>query len=101
MITDAQIKAMDPVMAATWIVGGGPLSDAQLRVLAIACRHGGYVEAGNGEHRGHVERVSASAVNALIRRGYLTRCYGSEGGIAGRLSMSARERLATTLKEQP
>lgn len=100
MITDDQIKAMNPEMAAAWIVGMGPISKAQYRVLVIACRNGGHVEAGIGAHKGHVERVPASALLALVRRGYLMQSYGSEGGVAGRLSPSARERLAATLKGQ-
>jgi hypothetical protein len=94
VITDDQIAALNPEMATTWIVGVMPLSDAQRRVLAIACRNGGFVAAGTGSHRGRVERVPASALLALVRRGYLTHCYGSEGGVAGRLSESARDKLA-------
>ncbi len=60
MITDDQIKALNPEMAAMWIQGMGPLSKAQYRVLVIACRNGGYVGAGTGEHRGHVERLCAA-----------------------------------------
>jgi hypothetical protein len=96
-----RIKALNPEMAATWIAGVSPLTDAQRRVLAIACRNGGYVEAGVGEHRGHVERVPAAAVLALVRRHYLTPCYGSEGGVAGRLSPNSLAKLAAVLKEQP
>ena len=95
MITDDQIKAFNPEMAAMWIVGSGArLSKAQWRVLVIACRNGGYVEAGVGAHKGHVERVSASALLALVRRGYLTQLHGTEGGVAGQLSERAREKLA-------
>jgi hypothetical protein len=99
MITDAQIKGLNPEMAAIWIVGASPLSNAQHRVLAIACRNGGFVAAGTGTHEGHVERVSASAVLALIRRGYLEHCYSSESGVAGRLSERSREQLTITLKK--
>lgn len=103
MITDDQIKALNPEMAAMWIVGSGAaLSKAQWHALVIACRNGGYVGAGKGSHRGLVERVSAPAVLALIRRGYLTHCYGSEGGVAGRLSDQARSKLADVApKGQP
>lgn len=94
MITDDQIKAMNPEMAATWIVGSGAsLSKPQYQALVIACRNGGHVEAGGGAHKGHVERVSAPALLALVRRGYLTHCYGTEGGVAGQLSERARSRL--------
>jgi hypothetical protein len=55
------------------------------RTLAIAKRDGGRVNAGKGEHAGHVERVSASAIRALIKRGLLVHCYSSEGGFAGKL----------------
>jgi hypothetical protein len=89
VITDDQLKAMNPEMAAMWIVGSAAsLSKPQYQALVIACRNGGYVEAGG------VERVSAAALLALARRGYLARCYGTEGGLAGRLSERARTRLA-------
>ena len=102
MITEEQNRAMNPEMAAMWIVGSGARpSKAQWQALVIACRNGGYVAAGTGEHGGHVERVSASALLALVRRGYLTHCYGSEGGVAGRLSEQSREKLADALKGQP
>ena len=100
MITDDRIKTLNPEMAATWIKGMGPMSEAQYRVLVIACRNGGYVGAGAGEHAGHVERVPASALLALVRRGHLTHCHGSEGGVAGRLSERSREKLADALKGQ-
>jgi hypothetical protein len=101
VITEEQIKAMNPEMAAMWIVGSGARpSKAQWQVLVIACRNGGYVAAGKGEHEGHVERVPASALLALVRRGYLTHCYSSEGGVAGRLSERSREKLADALKGQ-
>ena len=99
MITDEQIKALNPDMAAMWIVDSGA-SKAQWQVLIIACRNGGYVAAGTGEHAGHVERVSASALLALVRRGYLTHCYSPEGGVAGRLSERSREKLADALNAQ-
>lgn len=100
-ITKEQIKALNPEVAAMWIVGSGAsLSKAQFQTLVIACRNGGYVQAGTGEHRGHVERVAASALLGLIRRGYLRHVYGSEGGVAGLLSERSRERLADALKGQ-
>lgn len=100
-ITKERIQQLNPEMAAMWIVGSGAsLSKAQHQVLVIACRNGGYVQAGTGEHRGHVERVPASALLGLIRRGYLTHVYGSEGGVAGQLSERSRERLTDTLKGQ-
>jgi hypothetical protein len=55
------------------------------RVLAIAKRDGGRVCAGKGAHGGHVERVAASTIRALITRGLLIHCYGQDGGFAGRL----------------
>ena len=56
------------------------------RVLGIAIRDRGYVVAGVGAHAGRVERVAASKVLALIRRGYLTHCFSTDGGLAGRLT---------------
>jgi len=88
---------MDPEMAAIWIAGVMPLSDAQRRILAIACHNGGYVAAGTGQQGGRVERIPAATLLALVRRGYLTRCYSSEGGVAGRLSPNAREKLTSML----
>jgi hypothetical protein len=93
-ITDDQIKAMNPEMAATWIKGMGPMSEAQYRVLVIACRNGGFVSA--AESKEISERVPASALLALVRRGYLIR--GSEGHVTGRLSQLARGKLADTVK---
>jgi hypothetical protein len=98
-ITKEQIKELNPEMAAMWIVGSGAsLSKAQHHALVIACRDGGSVQAGTSEHRGHVERVAASALLGLIRRGYLTHMYGSEGGVAGHLSERSRARLTDILK---
>lgn len=101
VITDDQIRAMNSDMAAMWIVGsGGHLSKPQWHALLIACRNGGYVQAGTAEYNGRVEQVSASALRALVRRGYLTHCYDTEGGVAGRLSLHAREQLANVVKAQ-
>jgi hypothetical protein len=55
------------------------------QALAIARRDGGRVTAGTGAHAGHVERVAASTILALIKRGLLIHCYGSEGEVAGKL----------------
>lgn len=77
MITDGQIKALDPAIAA----------------IMIACREGGYVAAGYGEHKGHLEKISASAIRALVRRGYLVEQLSPDGGYAARLSMRARSAL--------
>jgi len=63
------------------------------RVLRIAARSGSVV-AGKGEHAGHVERVSASTVLSLIRRGLLSHIYGSEGGLGGRLTESGLAALS-------
>lgn len=100
MITDAQIRALNPEMAALVISGMGSMSAAQHRVLTIACRNGGFVAAGTGVHLGHVERVPASALLALVRRGYLEHCYASEGGVAGRLSARSRARLTAALGDR-
>ncbi len=95
MVTKEQIQRLNPEMAATWIVGSGaPLSEPQYKALVIASRNGGYVEAGTGSYKGHVERVAASSLRALIRRGYLIHCYGTEGHVAGRLSEFSLGRLS-------
>jgi hypothetical protein len=85
-------------MAAIVISNQAPMTPAQYRVLVICCRQGGFVAAGKGEHAGRVERVDASPIRALIRRGFLVNCYGPEGGFAGRLSPSSLARL-TDLRE--
>lgn len=61
--------------------------DPMIRALAIAKRDG-IVCAGKGEHTGRVERVAASTIRALIRRGILAHCYSPDGGLAGRLPMT-------------
>jgi hypothetical protein len=101
MITDVQITALNPEMAAAWLVGMRTMSKAQYQVLVIACRNGGYVEAGTGTHKGCVERVSASALSALIRRGDLTEISPTEGGLAGQLSTRSRAKLTEVLKKAP
>jgi hypothetical protein len=89
---------MNPTMAALAIVGGGaPLTEAGYRVLEIAVRNGGYVAAGVGAHGGHVERVAASAIRALVRRGYMHAQTSPDGGYAARLSRVARDRLEWAL----
>ena len=101
MITDDQIKALNPDMCVTWIIGTGPhLSNAQYQALRVACRNGGYVEAGTGSYKGRVERVSASAIIALTRRGYLKPCYGSVGGVAGQLAENASAKLAAKANKE-
>lgn len=100
MITPAQIQALNPETAAMWIVGTSAyVSKAQHLALVIACRDGGYVQAGTNAHGGHTERVSASALRALVRRGYLNGCLGAEGGVAGRLSDHSLGRLLATRVE--
>lgn len=94
MLSDEQIKGLDSMMASMTIVNQAPMSSAGWRVLEIACRNGGFVQAGTGSHNGRVERVAASAILALVRRGYLDHCYGTEGGVAGRLSDRSRQRLS-------
>ena len=96
-MTKAQIQALNPETAAMWIVGSSVvLSKAQYQALAIACRDGGRVQAGTNAYGGHVERVSASALRALVRRGYLNHCFGSEGGMGGKLSERSLARLANS-----
>jgi hypothetical protein len=71
-----------------------PLAPEMLRVLRIAERDGGSVSAGSGAYKGRVERVPASTISALIRRGLLEHRYGSEGGLGGRLTEAGRAALA-------
>ncbi len=106
MITKEQILKLHPEMAVMTILGAGPaLSKSQYHALRIACRNGGYVEAGTGTHAGHIERVSvsvsvsvsASALRALVRRGHLNHVFGSEGCMAGQLSEKALAKLSTAL----
>ena len=52
--------------------------------LKIA-RRDGSVSAGRNTYKGCVERVSASAIQALIRRGLLVQTLNTDGGLAGRL----------------
>lgn len=73
------------------------LTDEMLRVLRIAERSGMAV-AGAGVHAGHVERVYAPTVLALIRRGLLSHAYGSEGELGGRLTAEGRATLAMARK---
>jgi hypothetical protein len=98
-LTRDQIQALHPETAARWIVDSVTLSKAQHQALVIACRDGGHVQAGTNAHGGHVERVSASALRALVRRGYLNHCFGSEGGMGGRLSQRALASLANSITE--
>lgn len=63
------------------------LTSTMYRAAVIALRDG-RVSAGVGAHAGHVERVGAPSILALIRRGVLVHCYGSEGGLAGKLSLA-------------
>jgi hypothetical protein len=66
-----------------------------LRVLRIAERDGAVI-AGTGAHAGRVERVPASTVLALLRRGLLSHIYGSEGNVGGRLTDEGHTALAAT-----
>lgn len=74
------------------------LTSEMLRVLRIADRDGGAVAAGTGQHAGHVERVNAATVLALIRRGLLSHIYSGEGGLGGRLTAEGRGALASAQK---
>jgi hypothetical protein len=69
------------------------LTSEMLRVLRIADRDGAVV-AGKGSHAGRVERVNASTVLSLIRRGLLSHIYGGEGGLGGRLTEAGRAALS-------
>lgn len=71
------------------------LTHEMLHVLRIAERDGAVV-AGKGAHAGRVERVNASTVLSLIRRGFLSHIYGSEGGLGGRLTEEGRAALAAS-----
>jgi hypothetical protein len=72
---------------ATFLLAEHPMTESMHRAITIALRDG-RVNAGVGAHAGHVERVGASSILALIRRGVLVHCYGSEGGLAGELSLA-------------
>jgi hypothetical protein len=74
------------------------LTSEMLRVLRIADRDGGAVVAGTGAHAGHVERVPASTILALIRRGLLSHIYGGDGGLGGRLTDAGRAAIAAQKK---
>jgi hypothetical protein len=102
VMTKEQIQALNPGTAAVWIASGtgAPLSKAQHQIIVIACREGGYVQAGTGVHNGHVERVSAQALRALIRRGFFNYTFGSEGGTAGQFSERTLARLALVLNNE-
>ncbi len=69
------------------------ISPEMHRVFVIALRDGCAV-AGRGSHAGHVERVPASTIRALISRGAFVHCFGSEGGYGGRLSARIIQRRA-------
>lgn len=98
MITKEQIKKLDPMMAVIAIVGGGaPLTEAGRHALEIAVRNGGYVAAGVGAYGGHVERVAASTLRALVRRGFMEGQLSPDGGYAARLSQAALDRLEWAL----
>ena len=73
------------------------LTREMVRVLRIAERDGAVV-AGTGAHAGHVERVNASTVRALLHRGLLSHIYGSEGNVGGRLTQAGGEALAQAKK---
>jgi hypothetical protein len=92
-MTSDQIRALNPTMAAIAIANQSPMTPAAQTVLEICCRNGGFVVAGRGSYRGRVERVSASVMRALARRGFLELCISSDGGQAGRLSRAALDRL--------
>ena len=69
------------------------LTDEMLRVLRIAGRDGAVV-AGKGAHAGHVERVHAPTIQALIHRGLLFHSYGPDGGLGGKLTAAGRAALS-------
>ena len=56
--------------------------------LAMAARNGGKV--GTGAYGARDERVAPATIRALIARGLLTPCYGSEGEMAGELTAAGR-----------
>ncbi len=93
VITKDQIQSLDPETAVAWIVGSlaAPLSKAQHHALVAAIRDGGYIQAG--------KHVSASALRALARRGYLNIYVGSEDGMDGQLSERSMARLAASRTE--
>jgi hypothetical protein len=56
--------------------------------LTSAARNGGKV--GTGAYGARGERHSPATIRALIARGLLTSCYGSEGEMAGELTAAGR-----------
>jgi len=74
------------------------VSDAQARALKHAHVNGGVVSAGNDAYAGRVVRISARALDALIRRGLGTHRYNGDGGYAMELT-AAGANLAKTLVE--
>lgn len=61
------------------------LTTKMKQALAIAARDGS-VAAGNGAHAGRVERVHPMTILSLIKQGYLSHCYNSDGGLGGKLT---------------
>jgi hypothetical protein len=80
-------------MATFMLADAGDLTDGMRRAFIVALREGAVV-AGIGAHAGHLERVSASSILALIRRGLLVHAYGSEGNLGGELSPAMRDKMA-------
>ncbi len=60
------------------------------KVLAIAARDGAVI-AGKSEHRGAVERVSASTIQSLAADGLVTLGLSPDGGVMGRLTEAGIE----------
>jgi hypothetical protein len=72
-----------------------PLTAEMLRVLRAAEENRGSISAGRTvTSQGRVEKIPASTITSLIRRGLLEHSYGSEGGIGGRLTSEGRAALA-------
>lgn len=71
-------------------VTGTALTDEMTRVLTLVVERGALV-AGKGEHKGRVERISATTLKALERRGLVTLHIGPDGGMMARPVIEAIE----------
>jgi hypothetical protein len=94
MMGAAQIKKLNPVMAAAWLARDAHLTEPGRRTLELAIRNGGWGCAGTGQHAGRLERVSASSMASLERRGFLTATRSPDGGAAAVLSQRSMDALA-------
>lgn len=87
-MTNTNTPPMDLDTLATCLLAEHPNLTSTMYVAARVALRDGRVNAGVGAHAGHAERVGASSILALIRKGVLVHCYSSEGGLAGELSLA-------------